>query len=110
MIKRELYNKIKSIVDGYRKSGVSAVDIKNHFSIKKNFKDLLSSLVNSEFDSEKNYSEMDFEKNVREILFDRILLDRIYYEKDNPITEKKENYKKSLTYIDEYSIFLKKIL
>ena len=89
-IRKDIYNKLKTIVDDYRKNDVSSINIKRHFNKNRNFKILLNSLNDLKwaYDKEKEEDSQDFVEVVKEILFNRILMDRIYHEKDNPIIEK----------------------
>jgi len=88
-IKKQIYNKIKTIVDNYRSRDISTIDIKKHFSSNRNFKELLKSLseMNWAYEKEKEEGSEDFVNVVRNYLFNRILPDRMYHEKDNPILE-----------------------
>jgi predicted transcriptional regulator len=83
-----IYTKIKHIVDEiYRKKGLSSEDIRNHFMIKKNFKKLLKVLGELRIIYEEGKYPISFESQVNDILFYRVLMDRIYFEKDNPQQE-----------------------
>jgi len=103
-IEKEIYFRLKHIVDDlYRKKGISTVDIRRHFMIRKNFNKLIKVMSDIKFIYNEQKYPLSFEDCVYSLLFDRILMDRIYYEKDNPeesqAQEKKiNNYK---TFINE---------
>jgi len=84
----EIYKRLKHIVDDvYRKKGMSSIDIRNYFMKRKNFNRLLKVLGElKQIYDESNYP-IKFENEVYDILFYRVLMDRIYYEKDNPQNE-----------------------
>lgn len=83
---KDLYEKIKSIVDLYRSKNISSIDINRYFTIKKNFKSLLNNLKDMRYLYDKHENDITFEDTVREIL-NKIIKDRIYYEQDN-VSEK----------------------
>lgn len=88
-ITQQIYRKIEYIVDNiYRKNGISAEDIKEYFSNKRNFKTLLKSISELELLYNNLNYEVSFEDKVKEFLFNRILIDRIYFEKDNRQNER----------------------
>lgn len=84
----EIYKRIKHIVDDvYRKKGMTSLDIRNYFSNKKNFNKLIKVMGDLKHIYKQDKYPLSFEDEVRDILFYRILMDRIYYEKDNPQEE-----------------------
>lgn len=88
-ITQQINRKLEYIVDNiYRSKGISAENIQSYFSQKKNFKTLIKSLSDLEILYNNLNNEISFEDKVKEILFKKILLDRIYFEKDNPQNEK----------------------
>lgn len=83
----KIYREITHIIDDvYRSKGLSSDALRKYFSIKKNFKRLVGNLkeLRHSYDEEKIGTT--FENKVRDIL-DKILLDRLYYEKDSPKNE-----------------------
>jgi hypothetical protein len=83
----KIYREITHIIDDvYRSKGLSSDALRKYFSIKKNFKVLVGKLkeLKPSYDEEKIGKSFDIK--VREIL-DKVLLDRIYYEKDRPKNE-----------------------
>jgi hypothetical protein len=94
----QIYNKIKHIIDDvYRPKGISSENIRKYFLHKKNFNKLLSNLKELKFIYGDNKFPLSFDEQVRDILFNRILKDRIYYEKDNPQNE---------SYLKDYESFI----
>lgn len=93
-IEREIYDRLKHIVDNiYRSKGISSPEIRRHFLVKKNFKKILHSMRDLEHIYKERKYPINFETTVYDILFYRILLDRTYYEKDNPVDENSiQNY------------------
>jgi len=93
-IKDEIYTRVKHMVDGiYRKKGLSTPDIRRYFLIKKNFKRICKVMGDIKYIYDENKYPIPFESQVYDILFYRVLMDRIYYEKDNPQEESNlENY------------------
>ncbi len=84
----ELYNRIKHIVDGiYRKKGLKSDEIRKYFLIKKNFKRILMGLGDLKHIYDEGKYPISFESQVYDLLFYRVLMDRIYFEKDNPQEE-----------------------
>lgn len=84
----EIYDRLKNVVDIYRKKGISSVDIRKHFLRHKNFKNLLHLMRDIEYIYKDRKYPIPFDTYVYDMLFYRILMDRIYYEKDNPVEEK----------------------
>jgi phosphoenolpyruvate synthase/pyruvate phosphate dikinase len=81
----EIYKRIKHIVDDvYRKKGMSSNDIRNYFQKKRNFNRLLKVMGDLRYIYDESKYPLKFENQVFDILFYRVLMDRIYYEKDNP--------------------------
>lgn len=98
----EIYNRLKHIVDNiYRKKGMSSQDIRTYFLKRKNFKKLVHCMGDLRYIYESDDKRpLTFEGAVSDILFYRVLLDRIYAERDNPQEEEPE--------IEDYRKFLKK--
>lgn len=98
-IKDEIYTRVKHLVDGiYRKKGLSTSDIRKYFLIKKNFKRICKVMGDIKYIYDENKYPISFETIVYDILFYKVLMDRIYYEKDNP--QEKSN-------LENYSNFIK---
>jgi len=102
-IENEIYDRLKHIVDGiYRKKGIDSQHIRQHFLQDKNFKKLLGGLRDLEHIYKEHKYPINFSSTVYDILFYRILLDRIYYEKDNPVDESSiQNYDKYIEELNE---------
>jgi hypothetical protein len=84
----KIYREIKHVIDDiYIPKGISSENIKKYFSIKKNFKKLVGHLTELRHSYDETRFKVSFEEKVRDILFDRILMDRIYFERDNPKNE-----------------------
>jgi len=85
MILDDIYNKLKHTVDVvYRGKGLSSNDIRKYFEKTRNFRNLVKSMGDLKHVYDEGNYELSFENEVKNILFDRILLDRDYYERDNP--------------------------
>lgn len=83
-----IYKNIKHVIDDiYRKKGLTSEEIRKYFLIRRNFNRLLGTLRELKFSYEESNYEIKFNDQVHDILFNRILQDRIYYEKDNPQNE-----------------------
>lgn len=104
-LENEIYERLKHIVDGiYRKKGIDSQHIRKHFSQRTNFKKLLCGLRDLEHIYKEQKYPINFETTVYDILFYRILMDRIYYEKDNPEVDENasvQNYEKYLESLNE---------
>jgi hypothetical protein len=84
----QIYNRIKHMIDDvYRSKGMSSENIRKYFLHKKNFNRLTLGMKDLKALYGEGKFEKTFEDKVSDILFDRILMDRIYYEKDNPQNE-----------------------
>jgi hypothetical protein len=89
----EIYKRLKHIVDDvYRKKGMTSQEIRSYFSYQKNFNRLLKVFGDIKSIYKESKYPIKFETRVHDILFYRILMDRIYYEKDNPQEETLEKY------------------
>ena len=94
----EMYSRIKHIVDDvYRKKGLRSDEIRKYFLIKKNFKKIIGCLGDLKYVYEEGKYPISFDSQVYDILFYRVLMDRIYFEKDNP---QEENA------LDDYDAFI----
>ena len=97
----DIYVKIKDIIDNiYRKKGLSSEQIKKYLSIQRNFNNFVKNFIEFKIRYDKQDRKMTFEEQIRDILFDKILMDRIYYEKDNKVEE---------NLITNYKIYLREI-
>lgn len=82
----EIYKKVKYTIDNvFRSENLSSEDIKKYLSKKRNFNNFLKNFKSLKMTYEGKH-EKAFEDKVREIL-DKVLTDRIYYEKDHPKNE-----------------------
>jgi hypothetical protein len=100
---------LKHIVELYRKRGLSSVEIRQHFLKPKNFS---GKIIHNMRDLKYIYDEMhyplNFETIVYNCLFYRVLMDRIYYEKDNPQTQNESVVKNFNEYLNESKGKMKK--
>jgi hypothetical protein len=98
----EIYDRLKHIVELYRKKGLSSIEIRQHFLKPKNFN---GKLIHNMRDLKHIYDEqhypLDFETTVYNCLFYRVLMDRIYYEKDNPQAQDESVVKNFRDYLNE---------
>lgn len=84
----EIYKRLKHIIDDvYRGKGLSSEEIKKYFLKKRNFNSLLDKLKDLEHTFDSTKYPTSFKDKVSDILFHRILMDRIYFERDNPQNE-----------------------
>jgi hypothetical protein len=96
-IKKNIFNRLDSIIDTYANKSLSIKYLKKYFSNPKRFSELVSDI--NEIESE-NFESMDeYRKLVREILND-ILEDREALEKDKNSKKKKEKI------VENFSNFL----
>ncbi len=84
----QIYRRIEHMIDNnYRAKGISSENIKKYFSIKRNFNSLLKNMSDLESIYNNSNHEIDFRDKVKNILFNIIIQDRIYFEKDNTQNE-----------------------
>ena len=77
-------------------------DIRRYFLIKKNFKMVLHLMGDLRHIYDEQKYPMSFENRVYDILFYRVLMDRIYFEKDNP----KEEDDQDQSFLENYDTFI----
>ena len=102
----EIYKRIKHIVDEvYRKKGLKSDDIRKYFLIRKNFKMILHLMGDLRHVYDEQKYPLTFDNRVYDILFFRVLMDRIYFEKDNP----KEEDDQDQSFLENYNTFINEL-
>lgn len=88
----EIYNRLKHIIDDvYRKKGLSSIDIRTYFLKPRNFNKLIRVMGDIKHIYDNQKYPLKFENSVYDILFYKVLMDRIYYERDNPRVDDEED-------------------
>jgi hypothetical protein len=96
----QIYERLKHIVDGiYRKKGMTSSEIRQYFLKESNMKKILHYMGDLKymFNEDNKKRPLNFDDVVKDILFYRVLLDRIYAEKDDP---------ESQPIVDDYENFV----